>query len=97
MSPTARDPSSLRGHRAPITARNGATAIEPGQGYRMSVCLAGDEAAGYAGVCHRAAPGADPLGKPAQRTICLNRNVERTFNLDRKAHHWERRKLKRDR
>jgi hypothetical protein len=27
----------------------------------------------------------------------LNRNVERVFNLDRKEHHWGRRKLARDR
>jgi len=27
----------------------------------------------------------------------LNRHVERVFNLDRKDHHWGRRKLARDR
>jgi hypothetical protein len=26
----------------------------------------------------------------------LNRNVEQVFNVDRKSHHWGKRKLKRD-
>jgi hypothetical protein len=37
-----------------------------------------------------------PLIMRASACESLNRNVERTFNLDRKDTHWGKRKLKRD-